>query len=69
MKQENAWYDLIIGNDIATDKEVSLATDVSGYSESTFLAVAYVRTGHGSHEQSLNDGYSANEKLSEYYDI
>lgn len=69
MKLENAWYNFIIENNIATGKEVNLVTDISGYSENTFLAIVYARTGYRSYEQLLNDGYSANKELSEYYDI
>ena len=69
MKLENAWYNFIIENNIATEEEVNLVTDISGYSESTFLAIVYARTGNRSYEQLLDDGYSANEELSEYYDI
>lgn len=69
MEFENAWYNFITENNIATEKEVNLVTDISGYSESTFLAIVYARTGYRSYEQLLDDGYPANEKLSEYYDI
>lgn len=69
MELENAWYNFITENDIATENEVNLVTDISGYSESTFLDIVYARTGYRSYEQLLDDGYSANEKLSEYYDI
>lgn len=69
MKLENAWYNFITENNIATEKEVNLVTDISGYSESTFLAIVYARTGYRSYEQLLDGGYLANEKLSEYYDI
>ncbi len=69
MKLENAWYDFIIENNIATKKEVNLVTDISGYSESTFLAIVYARTGDRSYEQLLDDGYTSNNELSEYYDI
>lgn len=69
MELENAWYNFITGNNIATEKEVNLVTDISGYSESTFLAIVYACTGYRSYEQLLYDGYQANEKLSEYYDI
>ena len=69
MELENAWYNFITENNIATEKDVYLVTDISGYSESTFLAIVYARTGYRSYEQLLDDGYSANEKLSEYYDI
>lgn len=69
MKLENAWYNFITENDIATEKEVNLVTDISGYSDSTFLAIVYARTGHRSYEQLLDDGYTSNKELSEYYDI
>lgn len=70
MKLENAWYNFIIENNIATEKEVNLVTDISGYSESTFLAIVYARTGYRSYEQLLlDDGYTSNSELSEYYDI
>lgn len=69
MELENAWYNFITENNIATKKEVNLVTDINGYSESTFLAIVYARTGYRSYKQLLDDGYSANDKLSEYYDI
>lgn len=69
MKLENAWYNFITENDIATEKEVNLVTDISGYSESTFLAIVYARNGYRSYEQLLDDGYTSNEELSEYYNI
>lgn len=69
MELENAWYNFIIDNNIATENEVNLVTGINGYSESTFLAIIYARTGYRSYEQLLDDGYLANEKLSEYYDI
>lgn len=69
MKLEKAWYNFITENNIATEKEVNLVTDISGYSESTFLAIVYARTGYRSYEQLLDDGYSSNEELSEYYNI
>lgn len=69
MKLENAWYNFITENDIATEKEVNLVTDISGYSENTFLAIVYARTGYRSYEQLLDDGYTSNNELSEYYDI
>lgn len=69
MELENAWYNFIIENNIATENEVNLVNDISGYSESTFLAIVYARTGNRSYEQLLDDGYTSNEKLSEYYDI
>lgn len=69
MKLENAWYNFIIENNIATVKEVNLVTDISGYSESTFLAIVYARTGYRSYEQLLDDGYPSKDELSEYYNI
>lgn len=69
MKLENAWYNFIIENNIATEKDVNLVTDISGYSENTFLAIVYARTGYRSYEQLLDDGYPSNKELSEYYDI
>ena len=69
MELENAWYNFIIDNNIATENEVNLVTDINGYSESTFLDIIYARTGYRSYEQLLDGGYLANEKLSEYYDI
>lgn len=69
MKLENAWYNFIIANNIATEKEVNLVNDISGYSECTFLAIVYARTGYRSYEQLLDDGYPSNKELSEYYDI
>lgn len=69
MELENAWYNFITENNIATEKEVNLVTDINGYSESTFLAIVYARTGCRSYEQLLDDGYTSNNELSGYYDI
>lgn len=69
MELENAWYNFITENNIATEKEVNLVTDINGYSGSTFLAIVYVRTGYRSYEQLLDDVYTSNNELSEYYDI
>lgn len=69
MKLENAWYNFTIENNIATEKDVNLVTDISGYSENTFLAIVYARTGYRSYEQLLDDGYTSNNELSEYHDI
>ena len=32
MELENAWYNFITENNIATEKEVNLVTDINGYS-------------------------------------
>ena len=69
MKLENAWYNFITENNIATEKEVNLVTDINGYFEDTFLSIVYARTGYRSYEQLLDDGYTSNEELSEYYNI
>lgn len=69
MKLENVWYNFITENNIATEKEVNLVTDINGYSEDTFLSIVYARTGYRSYEQLLDDGYPSNEELSEYYNI
>lgn len=36
MELENAWYNFITENNIATENEVNLVTDINGYSGSTF---------------------------------
>lgn len=36
MELENAWYNFITENNIATENAVNLVTDINGYSESAF---------------------------------
>lgn len=44
-------WDAIIENDIATEKELKLVTDICGYSKSTLEDVIYARTGFRNMQQ------------------
>ena len=49
---ERIW-DYLIENEIATEEELRLVTDVAGYSDETLEAVIYARTGYHDLEQLL----------------
>lgn len=41
MKLENAWYNFIIGNNIATEKDVNLITDINGAIQKVRFYLSY----------------------------
>lgn len=60
-------WDFIIDNNIATEDEVRLVTDINGWSEDTMTDIIYARTGLRSYEQCVDDGYSGTDELDSYY--
>lgn len=46
-------YDFIINNDIATEEEITLVTNINGYSEDTLQDIIRVRTEYRSMEQCI----------------
>lgn len=52
---ENKIWDYLIENEIATEEELKLVTDVAGYSVRTLEAVIYARTGLNDLEQLMEE--------------
>ena len=48
-------WDYLIEYEIATEDELRLVTDVSGYSDRTLEAVIYARTGYNDLEQLMEE--------------
>lgn len=69
MKVENAWWDFILTNNIATEDELRLVTDINGYNEQSFLDILYARTGLRSIEQAYDEGYWVTNELLDYYGV
>lgn len=69
MELENAWWDFILTNNIATEDEMRLVTDIDGYNEQSFLDILYARTGLRSIEQAYDEGYSVTNELLDYYGV
>lgn len=53
--KESELWDLIIGYEIATKEELSLITNINGYSVETLNDVIYARTGYRDVEQFLEE--------------
>ena len=51
---EKIW-DYLIDNEITTEDELQLVTDVAGYSDRTLEAVIYARTGYNDLEQLMEE--------------
>lgn len=66
---ESMLFDFITDNNIATEEEVRLVTDINGWSEDTMTDIIYARTGLRSYEQCKDDGYEGTEELDEYYNL
>ena len=60
-------WDFIVDNNIATDNEVILVTDINGWNEKTMTDIIYARTGLRSYEQCKDEGYSGTDELDSYY--
>ena len=55
--------DFIVDNNIATEDEVTLVTNINGWSEETMTDIIFARTGLRSYEQCVNDGYYGTNDL------
>ena len=62
-------YDFIVDNNIATEDEVKLVTNINGWSEETMTDIIFARTGLRSYEQCVDDGYTGTDDLDRYYGI
>ncbi len=60
-------WNFIIDNNIATEDEVRLVTDINGWSEDTMTDIIYAKTGLRSYEQCKDEGYSGTDELDSYY--
>lgn len=61
--------DFIVDNNIATEEEVTLVTNINGWSEETMTDIIYARTGLRSYEQCIDDGCTGTDDLDRYYGI
>lgn len=61
--------DFIVDNNIATEEEVTLVTNINGWSEETMTDIIFARTGLRSYEQCVDDGFSGTNDLDRYYGI
>ena len=52
---ENQIWEFLVEHDIATDEEISLVTDIAGYSVETLENIIYARTGLHDMEQLLEE--------------
>jgi hypothetical protein len=63
-------WDFLIENEIATEDEIRLVTDIAGYTEETMLDILFARTGYRSIDQIAEvdeEGlYISNELLDAY---
>lgn len=60
-------WDFIVDNNIATEDEIGLVSDINGLSEDTMTDIIYAKTGLRSYEQCVDDGYSGTDELDSYY--
>ena len=64
---ESMLWDFIIDNNIATEDEVRLVSDINGLNEETMTDIIYSRTGLRSYEQCKDEDYSGTDELDSYY--
>ena len=60
-------WDFIVDNNIATEDEVGLVSDINGLNEDTMTDIIYAKTGLRSYEQCKDEGYSGTDELDSYY--
>lgn len=56
-------WDFIVDNNIATEDEVRLVTDINGLSENTMTDIIYAKTGLRSYEQCTEEATPAQMSL------
>lgn len=67
---ESMLWDFILGNEIASEDELRLVTDINGYSHETLWDVIKCRTTYSDMEQFVDDpGYDIPDKLKVYYGL
>lgn len=59
--------DFIVDNNIATEDEVRLVSNINGWNEETMTDIIYAKTGLRSYEQCKDEGYSGTDELDSYY--
>lgn len=59
-------WDFIVDNNIATEDEVRLVSDINGLNEETMTDIIYAKTGLRSYEQCKDEGYSGTDELDSY---
>lgn len=64
---ETMLWDYIVDNNIATEDEVRLVTNINGRNEETMTDIIYAKTGLRSYEQCKDEGYSGTDELDSYY--
>lgn len=64
---ESMLWDFIVDNNIATEDEIGLVSDINGLSEDTMTDIIYAKTGLRSYEQCVDEGYSGTDELDSYY--
>ena len=60
-------WDFIVDNNIATEDEVGLVSDINGLNEETMTDIIYAKTGLRSYEQCMSEGYTGTNELDSYY--
>ena len=60
-------WDFIVDNNIATEDEVRLVTDINGWNEETMTDIIYAKTGLRGYGQCKDEGYSGTDELDSYY--
>lgn len=60
-------WDFIVDNNIATEDEVRLVSDINGLNEGTMTDIIYAKIGLRSYEQCKDEGYSGTDELDSYY--
>lgn len=60
-------WDFIVDNNIATEDEVRLVSDINGLNEETMTDIIYAKIGLRSYEQCKDEGYSGTDELDSYY--
>ena len=58
-------WDFIVDNNIATEDEARLVSDINGFNEETMTDIIYARTGLRSYEQCKDEGYEEEEEEEE----
>lgn len=60
-------WDFIVDNNIATEDEVRLVTNINGWNEETMTDIIFAKTGLRSYEQCKDESYSGTDELDSYY--
>ena len=71
-KIENLLYDFIRDNEIATQEEIELVTQINGYNEDALNSIIWCRTGYHDADQCFDcepENYYLSDALKEYYGL